>query len=224
MLCAAVALTIGALGTARAQVTSVDEGSFTIFRNGERLGREDFWIRSTPSSGGLVYVAQGTLVFGTRRLRPGLSADTSGAVLKFQREVRVDGRLTESYAGQSTRNHYAGRTQRENGESAREFRLPPGTVAADDDVMHELWFITRRGAGAVVPVLVPSRDTLETVRVELVGDEPLARDGRDVSARHLRLRTVPGGAIRDVWTDAAGRVIQVEIPARGVRAVRNDVR
>ena len=34
------------------QVTTLDEGSFTITVRGERVGREDFRIRSTPGASG----------------------------------------------------------------------------------------------------------------------------------------------------------------------------
>jgi hypothetical protein len=206
------------------QVISLDEGSFTLMRAGERVGREDFWIRSAPASTGQVLVAQGTLVLGSRRVKPGLNADTSGSILRFQSEVRVDGRVIESYSGQTTRDHYAARTQRANGESAREFRLPPGTVAADDDVIHELWFVIRRGAGATVPVLVPSRNVVEIVRVELVGDERVAFDVRELDARHVTLTTDGTGVRRDVWLDARGRILKVAIPHEKLVALRDDLR
>ncbi|HVT40856.1 MAG TPA: hypothetical protein VHE78_17585 [Gemmatimonadaceae bacterium] len=207
-----------------AQVTSVDEGSFTLMRAGERVGREDFWIRSAPASGGQVLVAQGTIVLGSRRVKPGLNADTSGSILRFQSEVRRDGRVVESYSGQTTRDHYAARTQRANGESAREFRLPAGTVAADDDVIHELWFVVRRGAGATVPVLVPGRNVVERVRVEFVGDERVALDVRELDARHITLRTDGSGVRRDVWIDARGRILKVAIPHEKLVALREDLR
>jgi len=209
---------------AAAQVISLDEGSFTLMRAGERVGREDFWIRSAPASGGQVLVAQGTLALGSRRVKPGLNADTSGSILRFQSEVRVDGRVVESYSGQTTRDHYAARTQRANGESAREFRLPPGTVAADDGVIHELWFVVRRGPGTTVPVLVPGRNVVEMVRVELVGDERIAFDVREMDARHIKLTTDGTGVLRDVWLDDKGRILKVAIPHEKLVALRDDLR
>ncbi|MFI5310841.1 MAG: hypothetical protein ACHQQ3_06380 [Gemmatimonadales bacterium] len=206
------------------QVTSLDEGSFTLSRDGERVGREDFSVRSTPGSGAPVLVAQGRLTIGTRRLSPGLNADTTGFVLRYQNEVRVGGRVTETYSGVTSRDHYSSRIQRDDGESAREFRLPPGTVAVDDEVVHQLWFVARRGAGAVVPVLVPRRNLVETVRVELVGAERLTIDVREFETTHLRLRTDGTGVIRDVWMDADGHMLKASIPAMKLVAVRDDLR
>jgi hypothetical protein len=168
-------------------------------------------------------VAQGTIIVGNRRVKPGLNADTSGFVLRYQSETRVDGRIVESYSGQTTRDHYAARTQHEDGESAREFRLPLGTVAADDDVMHQLWFVVRRGPGAMVPVLVPRRNVVEMVRVELIGDEQLVFDIREAAARHFRLLSDGSGLVRDVWTDEKGRILKVVIPRDHVMATRDEL-
>ena len=46
-----------------AQVTVVDEGSFTVTRDG-RTGREDFRIVRTPMGGAMTLVASGTAVVG----------------------------------------------------------------------------------------------------------------------------------------------------------------
>ena len=215
---------VSATSPVAAQVMSLDEGSFTIFRDGERVGREDFSVRRTPGSGAPDLVAQGRLAIGTRRVSPGLNADPSGYVRRYQSEVRVDGRVVETYSGVTSRDHYTSRTQREDGESAREFRLPPGCVAVDDEIVHQLWFVARRGAGARVPVLVPRRNAVELVQVELVGAERLTFDLREFDTTHLRLRTDGTGVLRDVWIDSDGHMLKVAIPAQKVVAVREDVR
>jgi hypothetical protein len=223
LLSAAVLLATVAIA-ANAQIVSLDEGSLTLVRDGERAGREDYSIRSAPGSaaGGVVLVAQGNLIAGTRRFVTGLSADTTGFPLRYQTDLRLDGRPVESYSGLTTRDHYASRAQRENGESAREFRLPTGTVLAEDNVLHQLWFIVRRGAGASVPVLAPGRNVVETVRVDLVGTETLPLDTREYDARHFRLTTAPGGVTRDVWIDPAGRLLKVVVPSLKLVAVREE--
>lgn len=223
-LVALTAVSFAASQACAAQVLSVDEGSFSLVKAGERLGREDFSIRSAPSAAGPIFVAQATILLGGRRIRPGLNADTSGAVLRYQNEVRVDGLVQESYSGQVTRDHYAARTQRGDGESLREFRLPAGTVVVDDQVCHQLWFVARRGAGAEVRVLAPQRNVVETIAVELVGTETLAIDVQEFTVQHLRLRTMETGVTRDVWLDARGRVLKVAVPAEQLVALREDVR
>jgi hypothetical protein len=219
LLASAALLT--AAPAAWAQVVVLDEGSFIILRDGTRVGREDFSIRRAPAAGGPILVAQGNLVLGTRRVAPALKADTTGYPLAYSVEVRVEGRLVESYSGQTRRAHYASRLQRDDGESAHEFRLPPGTVAVDDELAHQLWHIARRGPGATVPVLVPRRNVVEHVRVELVGSERLSLDVRSYETTHLALRTLETGVTRDVWLDARGRLLKaVFAPSRTV-AVRD---
>ena len=209
---------------AQTQLTSVDEGSFAIMRAGDRVGREDFLIRSTPAPGGRGLVAQANSVLGTRRIRPTLNADSGGAILRYQSEVREDGQLVTSYSGQATRDHYAARAQLGGGESAREFRLPVGTVAAEDEMLHHLWFVARRGPGAVVSVLVPSRNVVETVRIELVGQERLSINSQDFDARRLRLVTDGSGVVREVWVDRADRILKASLAAQNIVAIRDDLR
>ena len=203
-----------------AQVVAVDEGSFTLYRDGDRIGREDFSIRTAPGSAGRVLVAQATQSVGARRTAPGVNADTAGFPLKYQREVRDGGRVVESYSGQATRDRYASSLLTDGGESSREFRLPAGTVVADDDIVHQLWFIARRGPGAVVPVLVPRRNAVDTVRVQMVGPERLSIDLRQFDATHLRLVGL-GSAPRDVWLGPDGRLLKATIPALRWTAIRD---
>lgn len=215
-----VCLALIGAAPARAQVLSLDEGSFTLYRDGERIGREDFSIRSAPGADGRMLVAQATQAIGVRRTAPGLNGDTAGFPVRYQREVRDNGQMVESYSGQAAHDRYSSRLMHNDGESAREFRLPPGTVAADDDIVHQLWFIARRGAGAVVPVLVPRRNVVESVRVELVGPERLNIDLRQFETTRLVLRTA-GGAIREVWLGPDGRILKATIPALHLVALRD---
>lgn len=205
----------------RAQVVLLDEGSFTLYRDGERIGREDFSIRSAPGLDGRVLVAQATVALGTRRLLPGISADTSGFPVRYQREVRDSGRVVESYSGQSTRGRFSSRLLHGDGESAREFRLPPGTVAADDDLVHQLWFVARRGAGATVSVLVPRRNVVELVHIESAGPERVSIDLRQFDTIHLVLRTTVTGVVRELWVGADGRIVKAAIPALRLVALRD---
>ena len=222
------ALTVLALCTtalpavARAQVTSLDEGSFSLSRSGEVTGHENFSIRSAPGARDRMIVARATVLAGPRRVDPILSADTSGFPVAYQSQVKVDGREIQRYAGVTTGTRYASRAQLPDGESSREFRLLPGTVTADDEIVHHLWFIARRGVGAVVPVLVPNRNVVEQVRVEGVAQERLKIDTRDLEVTHLRLVTVGTNVTRDVWLDGDGRLVKARIPALRLDAVRDD--
>ncbi len=221
-LFATLALTIALPAIVGAQVVSLDEGSFSLIREGERAGHENFSIRSIPGASERTIIARATVLSGPRRVDPILSADSSGFPAAYQSMVRVDGRELQRYAGVTAGSHYTSRAQLPDGESAREFRLVPGTVAVDDEIVHQLWFIARRGAGSVVPVLVPNRNVVEQVRVEAVGQERLTIDTRDIEVTHLRLVTLGSKVMRELWLDAGGRIVKAEIPALRLLAVRDD--
>src|SRR5665647_258493 len=88
-----VALSLALPSASVAQVTTVDEGSFTITRGGtrpaDRIGQESFTIRRTRGPGGDVVVANATVTFDTRHIAPALRTDTSFSPLAYQVEVRT---------------------------------------------------------------------------------------------------------------------------------------
>ena len=53
------------------------------------------------------------------------------------------------------------------------------------------------------------------------GTGPLQVGTREVQATRLHMDE-PGADARDVWVDAAGRVLKVEIPAQRLVATRDD--
>lgn len=217
----ALAVLVAAAVPAAAQVRVLDEGSFTLYRDGNRIGREDFSIREAPGADGRVLVAQATVAMGARRVTPGVNADTSGMPFRYQREVRDSGEVVETYSGVVTGMRYASLLVTPAGESAREFLLPAGTVAADDDIIHQLWFIARRGPGSAVPVLVPRRNIVDTVLIESVGAERISIDLRQFETTHLVFRTTAPEGARDVWVDRSGRIIKASLPALGLLALRD---
>lgn len=219
---AALVLLAGAATTpVAAQVTTVDEGSFTITRAGERVGREEFSLRRTPGEAGAVFVASATVSYTDRRLSPALRADERGAPLAYQVEVRVGTEVQERLTGQVGRGRFSALTKTPRGESSKEFVVSDGAVVLDDDVFHQYYFIALGARAGAVPVVLPRRNAQVTMRVEAKGTERLLIGGTAVEARHLVLHEA-GGADREVWVDAANRVLKVSLPARGIVALRDD--
>jgi hypothetical protein len=210
-----------------AQVTTVDEGSFSITRNGAPAGREEFSIRKTPGGeGGAVYVASATVAYDGRRLSPALRADATGSPLAYQVEVKVGSEVQERLTGQVGRGRFSALTKTPRGESAKEYVVSDGALILDDDVFHQYFFVAQssRVGGSTVAVVVPRRNAQLAMRVDERGGESVTVGGRALSARHLVLRegAAPGGAERDVWVDAQGRVLKVSIPSRGIVALRDE--
>ena len=218
---AVAAAALGGAPRAHAQVTTVDEGSFTITRGGAPVGREEFSIRSTPGIGGTIYKAQATVVLDGRRLAPALSTDPAGAPLSYQVETRL-GDDVERLTGQIARGRISVRQQGPGGASAKEYVMADGALILDDDVFHQYYFVAKRSAGpGAIPVLVPRRGVQLTMRLAIKGSEPVTIGGRSLPATHLVLSD-PSSGDRDIWVDAQGRVLRVTLGGRGLTATRDD--
>jgi hypothetical protein len=201
-----------------AQVTVVDEGSFTVTRDG-RTGREDFRIVRTPSGSGFVLVAAGTTVLGTARTVTALRTDTSGAPLAYQLEGREAGNVRERVSVQVGHGRISARAQSPRGESAREYFLKDGMLVLDEDVVHQYYFLALHPERSMVSVVLPRRNVVADLRVVNKGDEPIEIAGSRVVARHLGF--ADGAGEREVWVDALGRVLRVDAPVLGLVAVRD---
>jgi hypothetical protein len=202
------------------QVATLDEGSFTISVNGQRVGREDFRIRSTPAANGTEVVATASVSYADRRVLPQMRADAEGVPVRYVVEVKDGPGVEESVTGLVGRGRVSARVKNARGESANEFVVSPGALVIDDDVFHQYYFIARR-AGKSVSVIVPRRNTQVTMRVTAAGDDKVSIGGTPIDAKRYTIAD-PGGADREVWTDAGGRVLKVTIPSRGVVALRDD--
>ena len=204
------------------QVATLDEGSFTITVNGERVGREDFRIRSTPGSSGPEVVATATVAYANRRVMPQMRGDSAGVPSRYVVEVKDGPGVDERVDGVIGRGRVSTRVRNSRGESANEFVVSQGALVIDDDVFHQYYFITRRKnpAGAI-SVIVPRRNTQVTMRVADAGTDKLSIGGTLLDARRFTISD-PGGADREVWADASGRLLKVTIPSKGVVALRDD--
>jgi hypothetical protein len=205
--------------TGYAQVTVVDEGSFTITVNGTAAGRENFWIRTTPDPRGTVYIATATSVIGGRRIEPRELAAENGSALRYDVKLTTNGDVQQT-SGVIERSRMSMNIRNARGESAREFVVSDGALILDEDIFHQYFFLARRGTQGTVPVIVPRRNAQVTARVSTSGSEALTIGGATLQARHLVV--AQGGVTTDVWVDADGRVLKVAIPSRGLIALRDD--
>lgn len=204
-----------------AQVTVVDEGSFTISRNGEPVGREEFRIARTPGGEGDVVVAQATVSYGgAQRLSPALQTDAAGAPIKYVVEVKT-GPEQEKLSGTVGRGRFSARIQTPRGESAKEFIVSDGALVLDDDIFHQYYFLAHNGRTGAVAVVVPRRHVQLAMNVAERGTESVTIGGQRIDARRLVL-SERGGNERIILVDAQGRVLKVSIPSRGVVALRDD--
>jgi hypothetical protein len=219
-LAAACLLVATAAPRLGAQVRLVDEGTFTIYVAGERVGREDFGIRAVPGSGGETFVAQGNVLSGTTRLSVVLATDSAGAPQRYTLEATREGQVVERTTGEATRGIWLGRANDDAGESAREF--PAGAVASEVNVAHQLWFALRRGGGRMF-LLQPRALTVVEVIVEDAGPDHVTLGLQDILTRRWVLRpTTASAPIREAWTDLQGRVLRLRVPSLDLEAMRDE--
>jgi hypothetical protein len=216
----AVALAVLVSGPLAAQVSTIDEGSFTLFVGADRVGREEFSIRLVPDAAGSTTLSQSTTAWGTRRLAPALRSDSVGVPRSYQMEAREGDRVTTRVAASAAGTRLALRVTTDRGESARQLPVTERTVILDDEVVHHYYFVVARGAGAL-SVLVPSRLGREDVTVVRRPDGRVEIGTGTVAARHFAI-TDAGGVVTDVWTDDRGRLLRVSVPARGFLAQRDE--
>jgi hypothetical protein len=210
-------------GASGAQVTVIDEGTFTLLVGGERVGREDFSIRAARGAGGAAFVAQGSMLAGERRELVALNIDSLGAPLRFQLERREGADVVETYQGTIDRGVWTGRSARAGGESAREIRLPPGSLAAEPAVIHHLWLLLRFNRGGAVRLFSPRTLIQQSVILESVGEDSVAIGRRQLRARHWTVRPAAGGAVLwELWADPRGRLLRVVDVGRGIEALRDE--
>ena len=209
-----------------AQVSVADEGSFTISRNGARVGTETFTIRHSGPGGGDAYVANGTVDIQGRKLMPALRADASFEPIAYQLEVRQRDVVVLRLKGIAGRGRFSTQVRTAKGESTKEFITAADALLLDDDVFHQYYFVAQRAqrlgaTGGTIAVIVPQRTEQQVLRAKWDADEQLTIAGSKVTARHLVL-TEPGGASRNLWVDAQGHLLKISLDGTGLVAQRED--
>ena len=130
-----------------AQAGRMDVGSFTILREGARVGREQFSMRRVGSPEGVEFELRAESAIGDRRLATRLETDSAGSPLRYSAEVRNGTAVTLRLGGQRVRGRFATLARTDRGEAAREYLLPDGTVVLEVEAFHQaaLLMLSHRG-------------------------------------------------------------------------------
>jgi hypothetical protein len=222
-----VACSLALPSIASAQVATVDEGSFTITRGGtrpsDRIGQEAFTIRRTRGAGGDVVVANATVTFDKEHLAPALRTDTSFSPLAYQVEVRT-GTDIERLRGRIGGGRFSAQLKNAKGESSKEYIVSDGALILDDDIFHQYYFLVQRarGGSATIPVVIPRRNTQETMRIQAGANEQVRVGTSSAEARRYTVQE-PSGATRQVWADAQGRILKVQLDGGNITATRDEL-
>lgn len=205
----------------RAQAV-LDDGSFTLYVNGERIGREQFSIRRADIGTRPALLARATVTLGPRRLESTLRADTTGQPIEFLFEEHRDGRIALAARGEVSAGRFAQRVSSQDELSEREVRLLPGTVVFDDETIHQYYFVGRVPPGGGVRVLVPRRLGRDSLAVRLRSPLGVVELGNGTAVGTHLIVVNAAGVATDVWFDDRGRLLRVAVESRGFVAVRDE--
>lgn len=201
---------------------TLDEGTFLISRNGAPIGRESFRILQVTPSAGEVYRATAQVALGDRRIIPTLTCDSAGAPITYDVAVQGGSDPGTRLQARGRPGRFSSMLRTKDGESTREYVVPAGVVILDDEVVHQLYFVTMRGRrSGSLTVLAPRTGVQAVATLENRGSNLVEIGGGSIQATHYVL-TAPAFPRREFWTDAAGRVLRASIPERGILAQRDE--
>ncbi|HET8656021.1 MAG TPA: hypothetical protein VFL93_10940 [Longimicrobiaceae bacterium] len=208
-----------------AQAGTSDSGTFRVLVGGQQVGTEDFSIHQTGTGANAEIVATGhvqlQLPSGTVDLRPRLRT-TGIEANPVSYEIAVGGTSPEKIVGTIGNGRFSARIVTPTGEKMREYLATSGATVLDEGIAHQYYFLARRVRDGRVPIIIPRENRQVMATVRNLGEEHVQIAGTTATLYHLVVQPA-GGDQRDVWVDALGRVIRVEIPARGYTAVRTQV-
>jgi hypothetical protein len=202
-----------------------DVGSFSILREGVRVGREQFSIRPVGSVDGVAFELRAESAIDERRLATRLEVDAAGAPLRYTADVRRGTAAVLRLGGQRTRGRFATLARTERGEAAREYLLPAGAVILEVEAFHQAALLLLAAAGRTdltLRALAPMENRERPVRLtrDAASDTVTVAGVRRPAARWV---VDDAGDRRVLWADAEGRILRVTVPARGLEAIRDDI-
>jgi hypothetical protein len=202
------------VGTAAAQ--TLDEGTFSIRRDGREVAREQFVLREGRGRG----QESGSTITTTARFGKGDSARAFGAVLQRTPRGRVAAFQYDLPPGTPIRRILAAsdngrltvRSLGERSESARQWPATPTTVLLADSVFALYAAVAEFATtdGAALIAIFPRPGT----RVRFTATREEANDPRGVVV-HMR-----GGLNGTLTLGPANRLERVNLPGRGISAIR----
>jgi len=207
---------------AQAPSRTLDEGTFLVTRGGAPAGRESFRITLSARGSAEAYRATAQVVLGERRIVPTLTCDSLGAPISYDVSVQGGTDPTARLQARARPGRFSSMLRTREGESTREYVVPAGVVVLDDDIVHQLYFLTLGGRrSGTVTVLAPRTGIQAVATLQSLGVGSVDIGGVSVPGTHLVL-TAPGFARRDFWVDAGGRVLKAAIPEYGIVAQRDE--
>jgi len=202
----------------------VDGGTFVVRQDTVELARETFElsaVRQATASGWALAAATRYSRGPVVTLAPRLAVGPDSAPWSLEFAV-VDPHEPLRILGQASRGRFTVRTLGRRSERAREYSLAGLTVVLDDSVFSPYLFLAwqaRPGRVVSVTALLPRAERREALTVEDRGIVATTLNRDPATLHHI---VVSGGANRmvNVWLDADGRLMKVDVPSRALRIER----
>ena len=195
--------------------TVIDEGSFTVTRAGAPYGTESYQIVRRLGRAGLEYVAQCTRTTEGRVVRTTLMADSTGNPTSYSRRTTGS---TESQISATRAMSRLTVNEESPHASSRDYVFPPGSLILDDDIIHQLYFVTWRDARSMTFVMPAAYRSAQGGLTE-VGREDVMVGRVAIPATRYSFGT--GDDKREIWIDSNRRLLKVTHPARQIVGTRD---
>lgn len=199
----------------------IDEGAFVITEGTTVVGQEEFTIRQGRSGApdGVTITATATYPPSrpTRAVTVRLELGADSEPVSAEIQDRSDSRRAVVMAFRARR--ITVRMVTPGGESVREHPRRPRTLLSASSVYSIFHLVSGMTAGDLWAI-TPSGDPPEAGRLTDLGADRIRVKGVERPLRHVSLDL--GSETHHLWFDQQGRLIQVSIPARNLKAVRDN--
>ena len=202
-----------------------DHGTFITTLAGERLGTEEFRIRSlgdrieAQAVIHLTVTKNGTPIHFETLSDLILDSALNPLSYRWTQKVPESSRLRIDFGADAARVRYD--TVRGRHE-VREFSLPQDTVILDDNVIHQYELVAMRydktGGEQSFRAFIPQEGIPGVLTVENLGTEAVSVEGKKMSCRHLVVTT--DLAHIDLWIDQHEYLQKLEIASSQLIVVR----
>jgi hypothetical protein len=205
--------------------TLVDEGVLLVRMDTLEVARESFRIsRGRLSAGAPGWSLATTIRYDRARpvivLSPILEVNDDTMPVTLQYDV-ADPRQPSRILGQLGRGRFTVRSVAKASERAREFSTGTRTVVLDDSVFALYLFVgwLASSQATELTAILPRSLKREIVHVQDQGVNPTTLNRDPARLRHITVTRESGETV-ELWLDAAGRLMKVEVPSRRLLAER----
>jgi hypothetical protein len=224
---AGVALSLTLAAAPPASPELLDNGTFTLYINGARIGEERFLIRrERAGSAGAVYRAGAelNLKLDGRTMRVSVGLEALGPQCRPVRyAAQINGSEATTIVGMLIRDRIRLDIRSPRGDEMKEFLVRGKLAVFDRYIAHQYFFASMLLGNEVTTeasVLVPQDGNQEAVTIVDRGEEPVTVGQAELQLRHIEI-AMQDGSTHHVWMDGV-RVMKVEIPGVQFLAIRSD--